>query len=524
MSGNTTLNARILLSARNTTGPVLNAFKGNLHSLGSAVTGVHSQLLSLAGIGGFGYFISQTIDVNKQMQNLKSSLKTVTGGTLEADKAFDQIEKFATTTPYELEQVVDSFIKLKALGLDPSERALNSYGNTASAMGKSLNQMIEAVADASTGEFERLKEFGIKSSRQGDQIKFTFQGVTTSIKNNSTDIQEYLLAIGENQFAGAMTDKMNNIEAALSNMRAAMKGLQVDIGEAGLNQLITMLAKDTTEWINSLDKQQVQDFTKMVISSFADLIDGVDTAANYVSNNPFLAEAGLVGYMIFGKRGIALAGAVDWATNKIGAAAASVWEAFNPSQINSGVGGFGGTNGSEIGKAYALGDFNNKAMGRGQAFDDMKMKIRGGSRTEVADRREAEKAAGLLSHFAEKLRAIDYDKPGPTREDKLKEKIYREDQVAAQRRDAERARKDETADALLKRALGFDNQFSKTPGFNNGSLQGKTHGSLDRLIINPGAENEKVIIDKLNKIDQTNELLNKINDTLSRKSGGAIAG
>ena len=30
-------------------------------------------------------------------------------------------------------------------------------------MGKDITQMIEAVADAATGEFERLKEFGIKA-------------------------------------------------------------------------------------------------------------------------------------------------------------------------------------------------------------------------------------------------------------------------------------------------------------------------------------------------------------------------
>jgi hypothetical protein len=35
-----------------------------------------------------------------------------------------------------VEQITEAFIKLKALGLDPSQEALMSYGNTASAMGK----------------------------------------------------------------------------------------------------------------------------------------------------------------------------------------------------------------------------------------------------------------------------------------------------------------------------------------------------------------------------------------------------
>ena len=69
----------------------------------------------------------------------------------------------AQTTPYSLQQAVDGFTKLVNLGLTPSEAALQSYGDTSAALGKDLSQMIEAVADAATGEFERLKEFGIKA-------------------------------------------------------------------------------------------------------------------------------------------------------------------------------------------------------------------------------------------------------------------------------------------------------------------------------------------------------------------------
>jgi hypothetical protein len=73
------------------------------------------------------------------------------------------LTEFASTTPFQLDTVVESFIKMQALGLNPTEDALRSFGNTSAAMGKDLMQFIEAVADASVGEFERLKEFGVKS-------------------------------------------------------------------------------------------------------------------------------------------------------------------------------------------------------------------------------------------------------------------------------------------------------------------------------------------------------------------------
>ena len=84
------------------------------------------------------------------------------------------IEDFASSTPFNVEQITEAFIKLKALGLDPSQEALMSYGNTASAMGKNLMQFVEAIADAATGEFERLKESGLKPEPR-EQVSFTFQ-------------------------------------------------------------------------------------------------------------------------------------------------------------------------------------------------------------------------------------------------------------------------------------------------------------------------------------------------------------
>ena len=54
-------------------------------------------------------------------------------------------------------------------------RGANLLPNTASAMGKIVEQFVEAVADASTGEFERLKEFGIKASSEGDRQPLRFR-------------------------------------------------------------------------------------------------------------------------------------------------------------------------------------------------------------------------------------------------------------------------------------------------------------------------------------------------------------
>ena len=196
----------------------------------------------IGGLFATAFVGKQLVDTITKFEKLEASLRTVTGSAENASVAFGFIQNFAATTPFQLEEVTDAFIKLKALGLTPSEEALTSYGNTATAMGKDLNQMIEAVADATTGEFERLKEFGIKSKTQGDQVTFTFQGISTTVGKNAAEIEAYLQSIGNVQFAGAMEEQSKTLNVALSNMGDAFSKLVKAIGDAGLTDILMAIA------------------------------------------------------------------------------------------------------------------------------------------------------------------------------------------------------------------------------------------------------------------------------------------
>lgn len=191
-----------------------------------------------AGLASISAAMNKLVSTARQFDQLNAGLLTMTGSSENAAIAFAELEKFAAKTPYTLDQSVQGFTKLVALGLNPSQRAMESYGNTAAAMGKDLSQMIEAVADAATGEFERLKEFGIKSKQQGDKVSFTFQGVTTTVGKNAAEIEGYLQSLGENQFAGAMANRMNTLDGALSNLQDSWDGLFRSISSQGAGQEI----------------------------------------------------------------------------------------------------------------------------------------------------------------------------------------------------------------------------------------------------------------------------------------------
>lgn len=230
---------------------------------------------------------SALVDSQRNFDKLNSGLITMTGSAENAAKAFSVLQQFAKETPYGLNQAVEGFTKLVALGLNPSKEALISYGNTAAAMGKDLNQMIEAVADASTFEFERLKEFGIKSSQQADTVSFTFRGVTTTVKKNSEEIQKYLLNIGNTDFAGAMETRSKTLDGQLSSLADSFDGLVLAVAQSGFGDAVGEQAATAEDAITALTDAiasneiaaTLQDWVALFNESFKFISDALNDLA-----------------------------------------------------------------------------------------------------------------------------------------------------------------------------------------------------------------------------------------------------
>lgn len=253
-----TLTLQLIAKIGGFTQPLTNAEKhakktmGGVSSSADAMGKAVKGAVAAAGAAIAGFGLNKLVDVQREFDKLNAGLITATGSSEKAGEAFNVLQDFAATTPYSLAQAVEGFTKLVNLGLDPSERALQSYGNTASAMGKDLMQMIEAVADASTGEFERLKEFGIKAKAQGDSISIAFQGTTTKIQNNAAAIEEYLIKLGEDKFGDAMALRAKTLDGAISNLGDTWDGLFRTVSGSGIGDAIKDAVLGVSDGIKSL--------------------------------------------------------------------------------------------------------------------------------------------------------------------------------------------------------------------------------------------------------------------------------
>lgn len=232
-----------------------------------------------AGVGAFGLGIIKTASDFEQFQVI---LENTEGSAVKARKSMDWVKQFAKTTPYEVANVMEAYVQLRAYGIDPMEGSLKSLGNAASGMNKDLMQAVEMLADAQTGEFERLKEFGIRAKVSGSSVAFTYmqagKEVTRTAKNSARDIQKSILGIFDAKFAGMMDRQSRTLKGTWSNIKDMFAGFQLDVADAGIFDLIKQKANSLLTTAQRLAKDGT-------LKRWAnDVSDGLESAVNWAAS------------------------------------------------------------------------------------------------------------------------------------------------------------------------------------------------------------------------------------------------
>lgn len=175
---------------------------------------------------------TQAYNTRKEFATYEAVLKNATGSTKAAASAMKMIQTLAADTPASVAEWTQAYIKLVNRGITPTKEELIQMGDIASSQGKDIDQFIEALLDAMTGENERLKEFGITAKKNGETTAFTFRGVTTEVQNTDQAIKNYILSLGNMKgVQGAMAVQMEELAGLESNLGDQMDALYNKIGK-----------------------------------------------------------------------------------------------------------------------------------------------------------------------------------------------------------------------------------------------------------------------------------------------------
>ncbi len=235
---------------------VINKSSESTKSFGQTIKG-------LAGYAAVAWTIKQGFDAivfaakdftttASDFEKYGATLETIEGSSTKAKESLKWIGEFAKQTPYELDQVTEAFVQMRAYGLKPTDGSLKSLGDAASAMNKPLMQSVEAMADAMTGENERLKEFGIRASVEGEKIAYNWTDSSGKakhiiIQNNSEIIKSTLESIFNSKYQGAMQNQMSTYSGMVSNLKDQWTQFKKDFMDAGLFAFIKAFIKTFTE-------------------------------------------------------------------------------------------------------------------------------------------------------------------------------------------------------------------------------------------------------------------------------------
>lgn len=168
----------------------------------------------------------------KEFAKYEAVLRNTLRSQEKATQAMKMLQQLAADTPASLKEWTEAFIKLVNRGIKPTSDELINMGDLASSQGKDVDQLIEAILDAMTGENERLKEFGIKASKNGNTVKYTFRGVTTEVQNSEEAIKNYLLSLGKlDGVAGSMAVQMQELEGMQSNLGDTLDSFYNKLGK-----------------------------------------------------------------------------------------------------------------------------------------------------------------------------------------------------------------------------------------------------------------------------------------------------
>ena len=335
--GQTSSSSKGLSSATNNA----NKLKKSLKDVEKEASRVSKALL-VAGVVATTALTVDMVSQASSMEQYRNTLNIVMKDNKKAGETFKWAVDYANKTPFETADIVDGTVKLQSYGME-AQKVLPYIGDMASAMGKSMDQAVEAVADAQTGELERLKEFGITKEQIVKQANKKL-GKMEVVNNkgqitNQRAFNAALMSLMKDRFEGGMEVQAKSFKGVMSTISGVWKsGLSqmAGISEDGLVidgsffDVVKDKAMQLSEKLQDLQKSgKFEDLQKSLGKFATDVSDAIDDAlpkvmefADYVLNNgpQIMSTIKFIGVSFIAWKAVSfVSGAVDTISGLAGA-------------------------------------------------------------------------------------------------------------------------------------------------------------------------------------------------------------
>ena len=253
-------NLKINILAQDKTKGALRSVKGGLASIKNAVFSLKGAFVTLGG----AVALRGIANVGANFEDLRDSLSSVTGSVKKGAEAFDFITKFALDSQFSVEQLTTSFITLKASGIEPTQKLLRMFTDTAAVTTDQIGTL-----DSMTRVFSRGVQGGLgleELNQIADRGVPVFKILEEQLGITRLEIAKFgqstegarkilnALEVGfDKAFAGATEQKLDNLSTSSSNLGIAFRGAMDDVGQAGFSGALTKMNNTLAQTLTALD-------------------------------------------------------------------------------------------------------------------------------------------------------------------------------------------------------------------------------------------------------------------------------
>lgn len=241
----------IILRAKDLASPVFKGIAAGAQKVKASIFSIQGAMASLGATVSASLVVGFLVRVNREYGKLITQLQTFEGTRAKALGVFRDLSRFAAETPFQIGELTEAYITLRSAGITPTMETLRLFGDQAAAFGGRINDFAEAIRAATTGEMERLKQFGVVARLQGEKIFATFNGQTKVIGRSAGDLTRYLEELSRANFAGGMERQSKTLDGAISNLQDAFESLGRAIGDAGVTQDLVNATQALTGFVQA---------------------------------------------------------------------------------------------------------------------------------------------------------------------------------------------------------------------------------------------------------------------------------
>lgn len=282
--------AEILVKIVDQTKGSLSNIQKNINNFDKGVTqtnrnlsSMNTSILQIGAAIASSFAVKEIIGITARFEDLRTTLASVAGSAEGGAEAFQFISDFATKTQFGIEELTNTYIKLRTSGIEPTEELLTTFTDTAAVTTDQLGTLT-AITDL----FSRTTSGGLgleELNRLADRGVPVFKMLEETIGLTRLEVSEFgktadgakiitdaLILSLNKDFGGATQDRLGNLSTQLSNLGIAATNAADLFGQqfaGSLGDVVTSI----TEFITENDA--------LIIS----LGQGLATAIGFVADN-----------------------------------------------------------------------------------------------------------------------------------------------------------------------------------------------------------------------------------------------